>query len=564
MSVSIRVLSVAAIVLGVIVGVVATSLDVSGVSSGAPSAAPSAGQSPAPSAAVPATLEDRVTKVAAGTRTSEASSIVARAPTVVLATHGAPRLPAAELALRLRVPLILAAPAGPAPSDAASDGAADGAMSTIRGLGVERAIVVGSDDVADVARDSGVDDITRVDVPPAYRSRARTLIRAAARDAADALPLAGFDDAAIDDLIADPPPAAPATRTAVLVRPRDAAALPLVVAAHAVGHAVVPTRADDLRADRRVVDRLSELGDRDRPPRIVLGGPRMADLEPQRVTAHLPTLASGRQLPGGGQLVIDPARPHARRYIGLYGVPSSPALGVLGEQPVEASVTRAKRLARQYRQVTDDDITILPCFEIIATVASASAGPDGNYANELAVAELEPAVAAAHEAGVYVLLDIQPGRTDFLTLARRYRRLLRQPHVGLALDPEWRLRPNEKHLRQIGSVGIAEVNEVADWLANLVERNDLPQKMLLIHQFRLSMVRDRADLDTSRDELAYVVQMDGQGPQGTKLETWRSITATPPPGVQFGWKNFYDEDSPVRTPADTMALSPPPVFVSYQ
>jgi hypothetical protein len=290
----------------------------------------------------------------------------------------------------------------------------------------------------------------------------------------------------------------------------------------------------------------------------------MAGVDPELIAAYVATAAGGRQLPGGGQLVVDPRRPHARRYIGLYGTPGSVALGALGEQPVTDAVTRAKQLARRYRQVTADRVTVLPCFEIIATVASSSAGRDGNYANELPVADLAPAVRAARKAGLYVLLDIQPGRTEFLTQAKRYRRLLRQPHVGLALDPEWRLRPGQRHLGQIGSVGSDEVNEVTDWLADLVDRNELPQKMLLIHQFRLSMLRDRARLDTSRDELAYVIQMDGQGPQSTKLDTWRSITASPPTGVQFGWKNFYDEDAPVRSPADTMALSPPPVFVSYQ
>ena len=36
----------------------------------------------------------------------------------------------------------------------------------------------------------------------------------------------------------------------------------------------------------------------------------------------------------------------------------------------------------------------------------------------------------------------------------------RCPYVGLALDPEWRLAPDQVHLRQIGSVGIDEVNGV--------------------------------------------------------------------------------------------------------
>jgi hypothetical protein len=212
----------------------------------------------------------------------------------------------------------------------------------------------------------------------------------------------------------------------------------------------------------------------------------------------------------------------------------------------------------------DDDVTIIPTFEIIATIASGGPGKDRNFSAERPVRELRPSVEAARRAGVYVLLDLQPGRTDFLTQARRYRELLREPHVGLALDPEWRLRPGERHLEQIGSVGIDEVNEVGDWLADLVERRRLPQKIFLLHQFRTSMIRGRARLDTSRDELAHVIQMDGQGPQDTKLETWRALLADRPDGTHFGWKNFYDEDQPTRSPADTMAIDPTPVFVSYQ
>ena len=41
---------------------------------------------------------------------------------------------------------------------------------------------------------------------------------------------------------------------------------------------------------------------------------------------------------------------------------------------------------------------------------------------------------------MYVVLDLQPGRSNFLDQAKLYEPLLRLPHVGLALDPEWRLR----------------------------------------------------------------------------------------------------------------------------
>jgi hypothetical protein len=62
-----------------------------------------------------------------------------------------------------------------------------------------------------------------------------------------------------------------------------------------------------------------------------------------------------------------------------------------------------------------------------------------------------------------------------------------------------------------------------------------------------------------------VIQMDGQGPQPTKLDTWRALTTSnPPAGVWWGWKNFFDEDPTLRSPADTLAVEPHPVFVSYQ
>ncbi len=170
----------------------------------------------------------------------------------------------------------------------------------------------------------------------------------------------------------------------------------------------------------------------------------------------------------------------------------------------------------------------------------------------------------AAEAGIYVVLDLQSGRADFLSQAQEYEELLVEPHVGLALDPEWRLKKGEKPLQQIGSVSAAEVNETMDWLADLTDRNDLPQKMVLLHQFRTDMITDRQDLDLSHDELAVIVQMDGDGTLGQKLDTWGALRVDAPKGLKFGWKNFYDEDEPTPSPATTFRVDPTPWWVSYQ
>ncbi|MBX9245143.1 hypothetical protein ICW40_10030 [Actinotalea ferrariae] len=278
---------------------------------------------------------------------------------------------------------------------------------------------------------------------------------------------------------------------------------------------------------------------------------------PETLTWKVATAATGVELPGGGQTLFP-----GRRLVALYGTPTFPALGLLGEQDLPSSIARAQGLAAEYQALTAD--VVVPAFEIIVTIASAGAGPDGNYSNELPVETFVPWVEAARDAGVYVVLDLQPGRTDFLTQARLYEPLLLYPNVGLALDPEWRLAPDQVHLRQIGSVHASEVNAVSTYLADLTRAHALPQKLFVLHQFSHRMIADRALVDTSRPELATMIHVDGQGSQGAKAGTWASLQQGAPAGLTWGWKNFVDEDVPMLTPPETYAVQPVPELVTYQ
>ncbi|QTG79791.1 hypothetical protein [Arthrobacter crystallopoietes] len=274
--------------------------------------------------------------------------------------------------------------------------------------------------------------------------------------------------------------------------------------------------------------------------------------------ARTETALTAAELPGGGMLAFP-----TRRMVALYGHPSGPALGALGEQDVEAAIARAKKLAGEYKNLSDEPV--IPAFEIIATVATGSAGEDGDYSSATDIDLLRTWVDAAGEAGVYVVLDLQPGRTDFLTQAKAYEELLKEPHVGLALDPEWRLQDGERHMEQIGSVTAAEINEVSDWLARLTRGNSLPQKVLILHQFQLRMISNREQLETGHDELAVVIHADGHGGPGQKMETWSALRQDLPDDVWMGWKNFYDEDTPMFSPEKTYGdVKPAPWFVSYQ
>ncbi|HLS24747.1 MAG TPA: hypothetical protein VK063_02610 [Beutenbergiaceae bacterium] len=269
------------------------------------------------------------------------------------------------------------------------------------------------------------------------------------------------------------------------------------------------------------------------------------------------TAASGVELPGGGQEVFD-----GKRYVALYGHPRTSRLGVLGEQGTDDTIERAEEYAEDYRELTDDEV--VPALEIIVTVATTAAGSDGTYSSAWSPSTFEPLIEAAQEAGQYVVLDFQPGRNSFLDQIRMYEDLLAYPHVGVALDPEWRLTGDQVHLEQIGHVQINEVNDVVDYLADFVRTHDLPQKMLILHQFQRQMIRDRDELDTSRPEVAVVIHADGQGPVDAKFDTWEQIRRDAPEAVAWGWKNFIDEDDPLMSPEETYDVEPQPEFVSYQ
>lgn len=257
-------------------------------------------------------------------------------------------------------------------------------------------------------------------------------------------------------------------------------------------------------------------------------------------------------LPGGGRTLDD------RFFVAFYGAPRTGVLGVLGERPVAESHRRLVRAAAPFRRPGE---RLQPVHELIVTVADPFPGPRGTFHHDVARADVARHVAAARRLGALVVLDLQPGRSGFLPVARRWAWALRQPHVGLALDPEWRVGPRQVPGQVIGSVRADEVNRVAAWLGRLVEREDLPEKLFVLHQFRTTMLPDLGRVRPVRG-LEMVQHVDGFGTPGQKLDTYREVLS--PDRFAPGFKLFYDEDRPLMTPAAVRRVRPAVRFVSYQ
>ena len=250
--------------------------------------------------------------------------------------------------------------------------------------------------------------------------------------------------------------------------------------------------------------------------------------------------------------------PTGELIIAFYGHPRAPVLGVAGEGTPDQA---RQRLLAQAAPYSSTGRPIVPAFEMIATLVTASPGEDRLYRNRATDQELRAYLDAIRSVNGRLILDIQPGRADVETEARAYEQLLVEPEVGLALDPEWVVGPTQTPRGRIGTLDASAINRVATYLSELVATHDLPPKILIIHRFKAEMVTN-THLIQSPEGVRILFQADGEGGPAAKLADYDTLL---PERFERGIKIFYDEDSPTMTPDQLLArTNPDPTYISYQ
>src|SRR6188472_411771 len=243
------------------------------------------------------------------------------------------------------------------------------------------------------------------------------------------------------------------------------------------------------------------------------------------------------ELPRGGRTIFP-----RYRVVAFYGAPQAAALGQLG---IGTPDKAARKLIAQARRYERPRRPVLEAMELIATVANRDPGMDGLYRSQQSAAVVRRYLRAARRHKMLLVLDIQPGHADFLDEARHLRRWLREPDVGIALDPEWHT-PGLVPGTAIGSVDAAKVNEVAAYVSGIVRRNRLPQKLFVVHQFVPDMIQGKAAV-VRPPGLAMTMNVDGDGTR-----------------FYNGYKLFYHEDTRLMKPRQVLRLHPPPDLVVYE
>jgi hypothetical protein len=270
--------------------------------------------------------------------------------------------------------------------------------------------------------------------------------------------------------------------------------------------------------------------------------------------------ATQNELPRGGRVVIP-----RHRVVAFYGAPQHDELGVLGIGTPEAAGSKLLRQARAYER---PGRPVLPAFELIATIAHEAPGADGMHRERQKYEVIRRYLESVRKIKGILILDIQPGRADFLEEVRALQPFLEQPDVSVALDPEWSMPEGVAPGERIGSTDADTVNEVAGYLSTLVQSKDLPQKLLLVHQFTGSMVAERGRV-ASRPGVGIAFNVDGFGTPDLKKGVFEQLTAPdslPPARASshIGFKLFYREDTDLMSPRDVLALRPQPDVVVYE
>jgi len=247
--------------------------------------------------------------------------------------------------------------------------------------------------------------------------------------------------------------------------------------------------------------------------------------------------------------------------VAFYGSPISDQLGVLGSLPPDQLAQRLRDEAGIYDNLNGDRF-VTAALDLIYAQAQAGPTDNGLFLDYLDDWSVKTYIALAERDDFQVILDLQIGRGNVVDEVRKIERFLVDPRVHVAIDPEYAVGPAGWPNATPGQISGDEINAVQDYLDGLVKQYNLPPKMLVIHQYLDDTVVG-GDVTKRVPNVDLVLNMDGIGRPDEKLEKYHKF-ASEAYATHRSYNVFIQQDSPIASEAEIMALSPQPDMVIYQ
>jgi hypothetical protein len=147
-------------------------------------------------------------------------------------------------------------------------------------------------------------------------------------------------------------------------------------------------------------------------------------------------------------------------------------------------------------QKADSSLIAIPALHYIAVTAQGAPGRDNMHRMRMPFKQIDTVLSWAKPIKALVFLDIQVGHSTVKAEVPELEKYLALPNVHLGIDPEFSLKNGEIPGSKIGSFSAEDINDAIDFLANVVRKNKLPPKVLIVHRFTQGMVTNYKKIKT--------------------------------------------------------------------
>jgi hypothetical protein len=300
-------------------------------------------------------------------------------------------------------------------------------------------------------------------------------------------------------------------------------------------------------------------------PRVSKDAPARRDTGRRDTTRHTKASRPAPVWPVKGPAPLPGSILPQKRIVAYYGNPLSKRMGILGELPPDQMLARLDREVAKW-SAADPTTSVQPALHLIAVVAQGTPGKDSTYRYRAVPELIEKVYGWAKQRGAILFLDVQIGKSTLEAELAPLVPSLQRPDVHLGIDPEFAMTKGGLPGRRVGTYDAKHINYAIDLLSDLVARNHLPPKVLVVHRFTGPMVTNAQSIKLD-PRVQVVMNMDGWGPPYGKRATW-SRYIYPYPVQYTGFKLFYHNDTKaghaLMTPKDVLALDPKPLYIQYQ
>jgi hypothetical protein len=253
------------------------------------------------------------------------------------------------------------------------------------------------------------------------------------------------------------------------------------------------------------------------------------------------------------------------RIIAYYGNLYSTRMGILGELPRKQMLAKLQGEVAKW-QAADSTVKAIPALHYIAVTAQGAPGKNNMHRMRMPFKQIDTIISWAKPINALVFLDIQVGHSTVKAEVAELEHYLSIPNVHLGIDPEFSMKNGERPGSKIGHFTAADINDAIDILANIVRKNKLTPKVLVIHRFTQGMVKNYKEIKKV-PEVQIVMDMDGFGSKVLKKDSYMSYIYREP--VQFsGFKLFYKNDNKkdwkMYSPEELVKFTPKPIYIQYQ